>query len=356
MPRLASSPRLVLTLGCVALLPLASLVAAERSARAMTDAATQLLANLTPDQRAKAAFAFESDQRMRWNFIPTEAFPRQGLLVGEMSESQRTLTHNLLKAGLSQRGYLTATAIMNLEEILGAIEQAARDGGRQAEGFRRDPVRYFVSVFGTPSRSGAWGWRVEGHHVSLHFTVVKGQIVASTPTMFGSNPAEVRDGAKKGLRILAAEEDTARELVMSLSESQRATAVFNTTALNEIVTTNTVDISPLSPAGLPASAMTAAQRDQLMKVIDVYAGFMADDIAAERMGALKKAGFEKITFAWAGSLERGQKHYYRIQGPTFLIEYDNAQNDGNHIHSVWRDFGGDFGRDVLREHLAAAAH
>jgi hypothetical protein len=356
MLHVTRSPRLLLALVCAAALPIGSLIAAERSARGMTDAASTLLASLAPDQRAKASFAFDSDQRTRWNFIPTEAFPRQGLLVGEMTDAQRALTHNLLKAGLSQRGYMTATAIMSLEEVLGAIEQAARSAGRQAEGFRRDPVRYFVSVFGTPSTSGAWGWRVEGHHVSLHFTVVKGQIVASTPTMFGSNPAEVREGPKKGTRILAAEEDTARELVMSLDESQRSTAVFNSTALNEIVSTNKLDISPLSPAGLPASAMTAKQREQLMKVIDVYAGFMADDIAAERLAALKKAGLEKIAFAWAGSLDRGQKHYYRIQGPTFLIEYDNAQNDGNHIHSVWRDFNGDFGRDVLREHLATTAH
>ena len=251
---------------------------------------------------------------------------------------------------------MTTTAIMELEGILGAIEEGARTAGRQAEGFRRDPVKYFVSVFGTPSTSQTWGWRVEGHHVSLHYTVVNGRLVASTPTMFGSNPAEVKDGPKKGLRILAAEEDAARELLMSLDATQRATAIIQDAALNEIVTTNKLDISPLSPPGIPASALSARQRDLLMKVIDVYAGFMAEDIAADRLAALKKAGLEKVTFAWAGGVERGVKHYYRIQGPTFLIEYDNAQNDGNHIHSVWRDFAGDFGRDLLREHLASNAH
>ena len=356
MSHVLRAPRFVVAVLCFAALLTGALVAAERSARAMAEAGTAFLTSLTPEQRTRATFAFASDQRTRWNYIPTETFPRQGLLVGDMTEAQRTATHNLLKTGLSQRGYMTATAIMELEGILGAIEQGARDAGRQAEGFRRDPVKYFVSVFGTPSTSQTWGWRVEGHHVSLHFTVVNGRLVASTPTMFGSNPAQVKDGPKKGLRILAAEEDTARDLLMSLDATQRTTAIIQDAALNEIVTTNKLDISPLSPVGVPASALSAKQRDLLMKVIDVYAGFMADDIAADRMAALKKAGLENVTFGWAGGVERGVKHYYRIQGPTFLIEYDNAQNDGNHIHSVWRDFAGDFGRDLLREHLASNAH
>jgi hypothetical protein len=261
-----------------------------------------------------------------------------------------------MKAGLSQRGYMTATAIMQLEDVLGALEQRDRDGGRQAEGFRRDPVRYFFSVFGTPSKKQTWGWRVEGHHVSLHFTVANGTLVASSPSFFGSNPAEVLDGPRKGTRILAAEEDSARALLMALDPSQRTQAVITGVAPSEIVTTTKLPITPLAPAGIQASAMTAAQRELLMKVIDVYAGFMADDLAADRLARLKKAGLEKIAFAWAGEAERGKKHYYRIQGPTFLIEYDNTQNNGNHIHSVWRDFTNDFGRDLLREHLASVAH
>jgi hypothetical protein len=180
--------------------------------------------------------------------------------------------------------------------------------------------------------------------------------VASSPSFFGSNPAEVLDGPRKGTRILAAEEDSARALLMALDSLQRMQAVIEGVAPNEIVTTTKLPITPLSPAGIQASAMTAAQRELLMKVIDVYAGFMADDLAADRLAKLKKAGLEKIAFAWAGEAERGKKHYYRIQGPTFLIEYDNTQNNGNHIHSVWRDFTNDFGRDLLREHLASVAH
>jgi hypothetical protein len=144
--------------------------------------------------------------------------------------------------------------------------------------------------------------------------------------------------------------------VTSLDPGQRKTAIFEAVALNDIVTGNALDITPLSPEGLKVSAMTATQRDQLMKVLDAYAGLMTADIASDRMAKVKKAGIENIAFAWAGSIERGQKHYYRVQGPTFLIEFDNVQNDGNHVHSIWRDFNGDFGRDILRDHLKTATH
>jgi hypothetical protein len=354
--QLVRSPRAILAAASVAAVFTGGIIAAERSSSAMADAATAFVNSLSPEQRQQAVFPFDSDERVHWNFIPTEAFPRNGLTVKEMSEPQRKLAHNLLKAGLSQRGYLTATSIMDLEAILGDLEQRARNAGQQAEGMRRDPVRYFFSVFGTPSTKQTWGWRVEGHHVSLRFNVIKGTLVASTPSMFGSNPAEVPDGPKKGTRILAAEEDTARALLMSLDATQRSKAVINAVAPNEILTTNKLEVSPLSPVGIAADSLASNQRDLLMRVIDVYAGFMADDIAADRMAKVQKAGVEKITFAWAGEPERGQKHYYRIQGPTFLIEYDNTQNNGNHIHSVWRDFNGDFGRDLLREHLKSVAH
>ena len=273
-----------------------------------------------------------------------------------MSDAQREHVRGLLKAGLSQRGYLTATQIMDLETLLGQIEQSARASGRGAESMVRDPERYFVSIFGTPSTSATWGWRVEGHHVSLQFTIVNGTLVANSPFFFGSNPAEVREGPQKGLRILAQREDTARALVTALDPSQLAKAVIQNVALNDIVTENKVSVDPLSPVGIAAATLTPAQRDLLMKVVEAYTSAMADDIAADRMVQLRKAGLEKITFAWAGELERGKKHYYRVQGPTFLVEFDNTQNNGNHIHSVWRDFQGDFGRDLLREHLRSVAH
>ena len=171
-----------------------------------------------------------------------------------------------------------------------------------------------------------------------------------------SNPAEVREGPKKGTRLLAAEEDAARALVDSLDATQKTKAIFDATAPGDMLTMANVDIKPLEPTGITADQLKPNQRELLTKLIDVYTGLMAADLAAERTARLKKAGIEKIGFAWAGETERGKKHYYRVQGPTFLVEYDNTQNDGNHIHSVWRDFNGDFGRDLLREHLQSSKH
>jgi Protein of unknown function (DUF3500) len=348
--------RLLLMAGFVLALIGGAVISAQRSSSTMASAASAFVSSLSADQRLKAMFPFQSNERLHWNFIPSEMFPRNGLLMKDMNENQRKLVHNLLKSALSQRGYMTASEIMELESTLGDLERRERESGRAAESMVRDPLKYYVSIFGTPSTKDTWGWRVEGHHVSLHFTVVNGNLVASSPTFFGSNPAEVREGPKKGLRILGDQEDTARDLLMSLNESQRAKAIIQKVALNDIVTTNKLDISPLSPVGITASEMTQQQRDMLMKVVNVYISKMADDIAADRTAKVQKAGIEKIAFAWAGEIERGKKHYYRVQGPTFLIEHDNTQNDGNHVHSVWRDFNGDFGRDLLREHVASVPH
>ena len=303
--------------------------------------------------------AFESEERFRWHFIPTgqspASWPRLGVPLKAMNAEQKKLAGGMLRAGLSQRGYLTATAIMDLETVLGALETA--QGIKIPAGrLGRDPELYFFSVFGEPSTRHTWGFRVEGHHVSLHFTVVNGTLLASSPSFFGTNPAEVREGPKAGLRILGAQEDAARAFLASLDESQRKLALIENVAPNDIVTFNKVAANPLSPVSVAASALTSSQRDLLMQVIDVYTGAMAADMAADRLSRLKQAGIEKIAFAWAGETERGKKHYYRVQGPTFLIEYDNTQNDGNHVHSVWRDFDGDFGMDLLREHLKSQPH
>ena len=362
------SPRAVLIVLVLAVFSAVALTAQRTppAATAMTTAATRFLDSLDAEQRKKATFPLESEEYLRWNFIPTEGFPRNGLLLREMTEPQRKLAHDLLRSGLSDRGYQTYTAIIALEDILRVVEGAraggtpggaqpgAGRGGGGRGGFERDPTKYFFTVFGQPSATGNWGWRVEGHHISLHFAVSKGQVIASTPSFAGTNPAEVRDGAEKGKRILANLEDTGRALVMALDEKQRATAIINATAPNEIITNNNLDIKPLSPDGLKVSAMTPAQRDLLMKVIDAYAGLMTPDVAAQRMAKIKAAGIENVGFAWAGPVERGALHYYRVQGPSFLIEFDNTQNQGNHVHSIWRDFNGDFGRDLLREHIKTA--
>ena len=328
-----------------------AIVASQKSAANMAKAATQLLDSLQPDQKAKVSFPFEGNERLQWHFIPNEMFPRKGLMIKDMNEAQRRLAHDLLRSGLSARGYLKVTSIIELEDILKAIET----GGKMA----RNKEEYLFSVFGTPAAKGRWGWRVEGHHVSLRFAVVDGAAssqVASSPMFLGSNPAEVQDGVKKGQRVLADEEDTARALVLALPANLQKQAIVNAVAPGDILTMNKNDIAPLPDQGVAYSAMGSSQQALLTKLIEAYTSNMEADLAAERMAKIKSAGMEKVRFAWLGETEKGKKHYYSVQGPTFLIEYDNTQNNGNHIHSVWRDFNGDFGRDILREHLKEVVH
>jgi hypothetical protein len=351
--------RVTVALAVIASGAMGSMVASQRTGAAMTRDATAFLASLTPEQREKASDPLDSADRTHWNFIPTSMFPRQGLPIKEMTEPQRKLAHELLKSGLSARGYTTTTTIMNdLEAILRDTEAAARQAKPNPTGAAvvRDPELYFFTIFGDPGPKGRWGWRVEGHHVSLHFTIADGAAVVAAPTFWGTNPAEVREGPKKGFRALDKEQDAGRALVMALDEAQKKAATFADVAPGDILTKTDVVVNPLNPAGLAASAMTAQQRELLMQLIDVYTGQMTPDIAAERQAEIKKAGVEKIAFAWAGPVTPGEKHYYRVQGPTFMIEFDNTQNNGNHIHSVWRDFDSDFGRDLLREHVAAVKH
>ena len=330
---------------------LGNVVASQRAASNMATAANRFLEGLTAEQRQTATLPLDSEDLTRWHYVPVNQFPRKGLPIKDMSEPQRKLAHDLLRAGLSQRGYMEANAIMELESVLKVIESASGRGG-----MNRDPELYYFTIFGTPSPKGVWGWRVNGHHLGVYFFVGNGSKVATSPTFFGTNPAEVREGPKQGQRIQAAEQDGGRALVSALDESQRKTAIITETAPNDILTTTAAKADPLSPPGLMASAMTPPQRQLLMKLIEVYTSQMTEDLAAERNEQIRKAGVDKIGFAWAGPIEPGQRHYYRVQGPTFLIEFDNTQNNGNHIHSVWRDFAGDYGRDLLREHLTSVKH
>ena len=326
-------------------------VAQQRAASAMAQAATAFLESLDPALRERAVFALNDDEeRLRWNFIPTNQFPRNGLPLADMNAAQRRAAHDLLRAALGQGGYMTATTIMDLENILKEIEG---EDGR----FVRDPELYYFSIFGTPSSSGQWAMRVEGHHLSLHFAVDGARMaVTSAPAFFGSNPAEVRTGPRTGMRTLGSQEDAGRALLGSLTAAQRTQAIISATAPRDIATRTELQVNPLEPDGLMAADMTPGQQELLLGVIGVYAALMADDIAADRLAKIEEAGIEKIGFAWAGSVERGERYHYRIQGPTFLIEHNNTQNNGNHIHSVWRDYDGDFGRDLLGEHLASVAH
>jgi hypothetical protein len=311
--------------------------------RQMAAAAEAFLASLAPEQRQKARFDFADRERFNWHYIPRS---RNGLPLKAMDANQQRRARLLLEAGLSDRGYWKATTIMALEKVLGAIE------GRGWPD--RDPEKYYFSIFGQPSAAGTWAWRVEGHHLSLNITVVKGRLLADAPRFLGANPAEVRQGPLAGTRVLQKEEELARALVRSLDEGQRAQAVFSAQAYRDIVTGSRAMVAPPAPEGLPAVKMTAAQQAQLYALIERYAAAMPDEIARQRMARVEQASAEALFFGWAGRLNPGEPHYYRIQGPDFLIEYDNTQNDANHIHTVWRDFDGDFGRDLLREHYRDA--
>ena len=343
--------RLAVAVTLIAACTGAVMIASQKSAATMQKAATQFLDSLSPDLKAKASFPFDGEERLRWHFIPNETFPRKGLMIKDMNEAQRRLAHDLLRSGLSARGYLKVTSIIELEDILKAIET----GGKMA----RNKEEYLFSVFGAPAAKGRWGWRVEGHHVSLRFAVADGAVgnnISTSPMFLGSNPAEVRDGEKKGLRVLADEEDAARALLMALPANLQTQAIVNAVAPGDILTMNKNDITPLPEQGVAYGAMGSQQQALLTKLIEAYTSSMEADLAAERMARIKAAGIDKGRFAWLGETEKGKKHYYSVQGPTFLIEYDNTQNNGNHIHSVWRDFNGDFGRDILREHLKEVVH
>ena len=312
----------------------------------MAAAANKFLDSLSADQKAKAAFEWKDEERFNWHFIPKA---RQGLTLKDMSAAQRKLALALVRSGMSDDGYRKTTNIMSLELILKELE-----GPRGS--MVRDPELYYISIFGQPTPKGTWAWRIEGHHLSANFTIVKGEMFSGTPTFLGTNPAEVRQGPRKGLRVLAEEEDLARALLASLDEAQRKSAVIEKTVPKDILTFNKRKVTPLDPAGLPASKMTRAQTELLRELVKTYIGNVRSEMAALDLQRIEKAGWEKLVFAWAGPAEKGQGHYYRVQGPTFLLEYDNTQNNANHVHSVWRDFDNDFGEDLLRKHYEEVPH
>lgn len=313
-----------------------------RTAFVMTEAAYTLLASLTKEQEALALLPLSSEERLNWDYRPR---PRQGLPLKMMTSHQQKLAHALLSTGLSQRGLGKALGIMALEKILQDMEGP---GGR----FPRDPDLYYFAVFGPPSLDQIWGWRVEGHHLSLNFLIVAGERVASAPYFFGANPARVHQGPLTGLRLLPAEEDLARDLLLSLDEIQLSRALIDAVAPADILTRNDPRVDIGSPAGLPGSDMTDTQQQALMNLIIEYASRLPEDVADMRLNQIDRDGRYAIHFAWAGPSTPGEPHYYRLHGPGFLIEYDNTQNHANHIHSVWRDFRNDWGEDMLASHYA----
>jgi hypothetical protein len=315
----------------------------------MAAAANQFLGALNAGQKAKAAYSSVKDEaRYQWHFIPTEMveFGRKGVSFLDLNADQRALGLALLRSGMSDAGYAKATNIMSLEAVLKQIETAAR--------VNRNPIKYFISIYGTPGAQGTWGWRYEGHHLSLSFTIVEGKLFSGTPSFMGSNPGEVKEGPRKGVRVLGREEDLARQLVTSLNAEQQQTAIFDKVAPKDIITLADRKAKSLEPVGIGYGKLGQKQQTQLKAVVEEYVNRIRTDLAKTDFAKIEKAGWDKVSFAWAGPTEPGKGHYYRVQGPTFLLEYDNTQNGANHVHAVWRDFDGDFGDDLLKKHYAEA--
>ena len=309
----------------------------------MANAAQAFLDTLTPEQQAAATFPFNSDDRFDWHFIPRE---RKGVPLRSMTSAQKKAALHLVEASLSAEGYDKSERIRQLEQILYDREGRAM----------RDTELYFFMIFGQPSTDGTWGWRYEGHHISQNWTVLDGILESSTPQFFGANPAHVLEGSRAGERVLVLEDVLPRSLLASMSPAHRAAAVIADEAPRDILTTSDRQAAMLENTGVAYGDLSRGQQDVLWALIEEYAEAQPPAIAAERLDKVRAAGLDGIRFAWMGSLDEGEPHYYRVQGPTFLIEYDNVQNSANHVHSVWRDFDGDFGRDVLAAHYRQYAH
>lgn len=306
---------------------------------AMARRAIAFVESLSAEQRRQAVYGFDADRRRDWHYVPRR---RPGLPLRVMDAAQRERAWALVGAALSDTGCRKARGVVDLEAILGELT---------GEVERRDRLNYAVALFGDPGAAAPWSWRVEGHHLSLTFTIVPGEGIAATPAFFGANPNRVPDGHRHaGLRILPEEQDLAFALVQGLESAQRAAAVIADRSMGDILTGPGREQSLRTPTGLSLAAMTEAQRDGAMRLLGAYLGNMEQGVASRQWARIREAGVGRLYFAWAGSLAPGRPHYYRLHGPTLVIEYDNTQNGANHAHSVWHDPQDAFGGDLLRRH------
>ena len=299
------------------------------------------LGGLTDRQRDRAIVPFDDAERFNWHYTPRR---RKGLPLEAMTEPQRQGLFALLAFGLGEAGYAKTRDIIRLEKVLGEIETF---------GFSRDPELYFLTVFGAPADTGVWGWRFEGHHLSLNMAFRDATLVAATPCFLGANPAVVPVGHDlAGLEVLGGEIGLARTLLNRLDDGQRGAAVIADRSFGDIVAGPGREDALAQPEGLAVSAMTTDQTETLVALIEAYAGVLPEPWAANELRRVRAAGLDGIRFAWAGATEPGpgRGHYFRVHGPAVLIEYDNTRTGANHVHSVWHDPGNPFGRDVLGAH------
>lgn len=293
------------------------------------------------DKAPSGTFPFTDGERFDWAYTPGY---RKGVSIGDMMPAQRAAAAALMRSTLSAPGVAKAEAIMALEAVLAEVEGSSLD--------YRDPEKYFISVFGVPGRH-PWGWRLEGHHLSVNVTVAAPGAVSLTPVFLGTNPAEIPGGPRKGERVQRDEYVLALRLARSLTEAQRDRALLRGRSLGNVVAGPGRGDALAAPEGLPADALSPPQQALLTDLIRTYVGLARDEIGRPYMD-LVQAGWADTRIAWAGPMAEGAAFYYRIHGPRLLIEFDNSQNAANHIHSLWRDPANDFGRDDLHRHYKGA--
>ncbi len=309
-------------------------------------AAITFIAGLSTQQQDSCMFSFEDRNRTNWNYLPGM---RKGLAMKNINDVQKKELMSMLDVLLSEQGLQKTENIMALEAVLRSVE------GRPESDTYRDPGKYAIAFYGKPSETQPWFFRFEGHHVSLNFTI-NGNSVDFTPNFFGANPAIVPSGPHKEWEVLKDEQDMARALIRNLSAEQQNKAIISREAPYDIITARDRKITIHKFEGIPAYALTPEQRKMLFNLIDLYLNRMDESLAEKERREIMNWGLDNIYFAWAGGIEKGEKHYYKIQSPALLIEYDNSQNGGNHIHTVIRDSNSDFGEDILSDHYKMEDH
>lgn len=314
------------------------------------EVAQGFLNTLTPELKEKTVFELTDEER--YNFYYTPVY-RKGSTLKEFDGVQKQAALKLLKASISEKAYEKTQEIMALEAILKVLENDPKMSDGTS---KRDPLNYHFWIFGNPSEDAFWGWRFEGHHISLNFVASKDELVSSTPFFLGTNPARVLSGEQKGHEVLKQETQLGYALVNSLSEEQLAIARFSETAPYDMFTANDHEATRLNHKGISYSVLNGAQKKDFSNLLQLYLDNYEAEFSKSFKEKIEKAGMEKLFFAWAGSLEKGEGHYYSIQGPTLLIEYDNTQNNNNHVHTVVRDFENDFGDDLLQKHYNEDHH
>jgi hypothetical protein len=334
-------------LGCASLI--FCIIPTNLTSQELWEKAQKFIGSLSTDLQQQLLYDFADEGRTSFHFVPMS---RRGPTFHDFDENQRDLALELLRSSLSSEGYRKGSEIMELENVLIIMDQYPMPDGSLA----RDPLNYHFNIFGKPGPNEFWGWSFEGHHLSLNFTAERASIVSSTPSFMGSNPGIVPIEKDKGKQVLRKESQLALSLVQSLTEAQLAKAKFSDTAPREILTGNRKEITTLEPKGILYSQFTPDQQESFLELLEVYIGNYIFDFAESFRKKIMDAGVEHLYFAWAGGLEWGQPHYYRIQGPTLLIEYDNIQNNANHVHTVVRDLTNDFAEDILREHYLKEHH